>query len=311
MTTPSTPQTKSRLPWQLLLVLEAILLAPQAAVAEYEGVAFGVNDQICGGDDLSYGTTAATSFYDGLGDISYDQRRLNTDAGVDASDFTDNNAFPTWGGDDYDPYGTDFADVMFVSTHGEAWESPYFFSRIDAGDWVSGQTPAQVCQPRTARNYNATPPSAAYHHMRFGNGGDNEELNVAYFNACQVLQYSLYAAHGMFDLDAGGTGAELAMVAGFHGYANVGYWEAHSFDGYVSGAENDGIGDDWVDQYTDIGGGSNDDDCAVVIVYGSLDAYKDAMFYNGGFKDFRETGLHSSSDYWRISGCDPDGGPSL
>lgn len=275
------------------------LLGARVAHAEWEGATFGVEDYngtgLCcyGCDDLEFPKNDAAWVRDGLMNIGFDQVQLNQDGGVDGRDWMDNHVHAI-GDDNIDPYGTDFANVVFYSGHGSCSCGPNYYSEIVMGD----DNPGEACLPNTKT------------HIRLANGGDNEETQVMILAACQSMQYCVWQNGGYSSVDAGGSGDRFTTYDGFHGLS-YDYSDLQSqLKSYVEDSENNGIGANWVADLTDLNYFS-DDQCATTMIRGSSSSTRDNQYSNGGFQDPKDTGSHTGSTFYYICGCDPDDGEVL
>lgn len=288
------------------------------AVADYEAALFGVgNSTPCADGSLQYADDAVGSFRDSLTSLfgpDYDQIVENLNTAVDPRDWIDSSVWITgtsYGQDHVDPYGTDFADVVFIYTHGGRTCSPAYQSAIVMGD---SYPETNQCYITLTRDYSTTPYSGGQ--IKLG----DVDTNALLIFGCGVLQWcmhkkplALQQPPSFLDLDGGDTGTQLSLVNGFHGIANVGFWMANDLDSYGNDSHENGLGDNWIDHFTDINSGSNDDNCAVSIEFndGST-TYRGDMYQYGGLFDFLSTGpTHGNETYWRIVGCDPDEGDPL
>lgn len=284
------------------------------AFADYEAALFGVGTSApyCGADALNYADDAVGSFSDSLTSLfgpNYDQIVQNLDAAVDPRDWIDYTICKngTCGEDQIDPYGTDFADVVFIYTHGSYTCSPAYQSSLVMGDASPTWDP---CAVTLTRDYTAQPYSNGQ--VRLG----DVDTNALLIFGCGVLQWCMHKNHlppSFLDVDRGETGAQLSLLNGFHGTVTVDYWMAHDLDSYGNDSHDNGLGDNWIDHFTDINSGSNNDNCAVSVEFndGST-TYRGDMYQYGGLFDFLSTGPnHANETYWRIVGCDPPDGEAL
>lgn len=103
--------------------LVTVLFASESR-SEIEGSTFGVENYgtypLCCSTcaDLTYTKNEAAWVRDGLVAVGYTQVQLSQDSAVDGQDWTDWRTPNVWGADDFDPTGTDWADVAFYAGHG-------------------------------------------------------------------------------------------------------------------------------------------------------------------------------------------------
>jgi hypothetical protein len=276
----------------------------------WEGALFGVDRYAKEGsgvccatcDDTDHAADAVDSAYDALVNIGYnsDRVRKNKNAGVDGRDWLDMAVRP-WGADAVAPYGTDFADVVFYSGHGQADCSDQY--GVYASSITMGAADV-IPDPYTQNTETCAPDFES--EIRFGNSGGGEEANVLVMLSCQTLQYCV-ATNGVFDSVVHG---RFNTIVGFHGDADDSSTNVDKVGVYIVSAEWNGIGDDWIDimNYSPLFGNQH---CGTVLIYGANETECDDQFDYGGYKDFHDTGQLSGSTYYWIQGCDPLGGPEL
>jgi hypothetical protein len=289
--------------------------------AEYESVIFGVDDFNCRtccpyGDELSYSAETADDMDTGFELINYDQTTWYSNGAVDGRDWTDDSR-RIWGTDDDDPYGTDYADVAVIISHGVSKCST---STDNAGgywsDFIMGEkhgggvdrcmsSSCQDCRIRTNSYYYTDGDECIEYsgHMKYGGGAPNEELNVLIMSTCQSMQKCVWDNGGYAHVDDGGEA--LQMINGFHGDSHEAWYTPGDHKDYVHYAESNGIGDDWVDKLTKY------DDCAVSYVIASSESTATTFYTFGGFKDLKDTGSHNGAWIWFVGGCNPYNGPAL
>lgn len=254
--------------------------------------------------------TYATTFNSRMvSTMQYDNAVYYLNSDVWPQDFVEQGRFG-YGADSVSPDGTDWADVIFYAGHSnhrcdvttrscahdsDCWSDETckngkcnaYRSQFGMGKSISGQE----CWPDTM------------HHILWG----NDDANVAIFFSCETVQYCVWNAGGY---DKMGTG-QFNTLLGFHGDMQLSTDNNTRLDGYLSGTKLDGIGDDWVDELTTIHSGSNNDECATAVVFGSTSSLRTAQYMNGGYKDLKATDSSRSSSIWYISGCDADFGETL
>lgn len=284
-------------PWGIIVssfLAIAVMIVSASAFAEYEMVAFGVRSfgaaDECPGSDLTYPVLDATKVHNALEDLGYDQHQLYSSHDVDGRDFTD-RAREDWGRDENDPTGTDFADVVFYAGHGfRKCEANKYYSGLVMGDFNHGN---ETCLPNSKSN------------MIFGDSGG--DANVLVFAACQSAQYCVWDHLGYNPL----LNNMANILNGFHGASHDDSTLDELYEDYIYSAENNGLGDDWVDLLTIIRSGSDNDDCATSVIYGKYRSDRDNQYNNGGFFDFKDTGSHSGTGMYYICDCDPNAGDPL
>ena len=269
---------------------------PMTARAEYEGATFGVENYggtgQCDQDHLTQCRNDASAVSDALDALGYEQTEYSIDSNVDSSDFADSALFPAWGLDETDPTGTDFADVIFFSGHGDReCSGGYHYSTIILGD----SNGTNACAFRLDTN------------MRLSDsGGDADVMILA---GCQTNQKCVWEGSGYDPLVWGST--QFDTLNGFHGLSwdndtNTGWYSS-----YVAAAEVSGLGDDWLDWLTDAAWYYPEDQCATTVTWGHTTGDCDLIFDDAGFKDFKDTHPIYVSKYYHISPCDPEDGEAL
>jgi hypothetical protein len=287
------------------------ILLPTDAHAQYEGAAFGVNKFNGSGecachntitlpfppfteievdcDNLTYAGAAAVTFNSALVDMAYNTTQSNANKGVDPEDWVDNSI--SYGNDDVSPFGTDFADVVFLSTHGhyDCDASPKY-SGFVMGETHSGQT----CTPRT--NYD----------IKLG----DVDTDGAFFISCSSAQRCVWNGGGYDRVESG----QFTIWAGFHGDSYDMQDNIDRLEDYMADTKSSNIGDYWIDYMTDLEDVWDPipyDQCATTIVYGSSPSVRRGFSNTGGFKDLHGTGEHTGSTFSRLSPCDPYNGEPL
>ena len=289
----------------------AILLATTSTShAEYESAAFGVakyNAVYSNGvrecpctstdgkkncTDSSWFTTFAGTFNSRMDWMGYAQTELYRNQSVDGADFTDSTRFPDTGGDDVDPWGTDFADAIFLASHSSAVCSG---STFESSFGMGEEHPDQTCWPTTQRE------------MRFGDA----DADVAILFSCQSVQKCVWDANHYSRMSA--PSGSLSMVMGFHGEMYLNSEANGRLDDYLSDTKMHNIGEYWVDYLTDIQGlpWEQPDVCATIAMWGNTDAEIHTMYDHGGFMDFWPTGRHNRAAFYYWDECDPHGGEEL
>jgi hypothetical protein len=190
---------------------------------------------------------------------------------------------PGW--DTLSDSGVDDANVFFVHTHGGHRTSP-------ARSWITMGNNADACNAITDV------------HMRLGNG----KLNIAIVKACQSGNIEVFELGGYRAQMVPATSG-MSIWNAFHGDSSCGNKVKRYLDDYTETSQNDGIGENWIDEAHDWG--IKKDDCPVSIVFGASEAQRLTMFEKGGWRDRKNTGSKTGSSYFGLKGCDPSGGRKL
>lgn len=184
----------------VLLSCLTLIICPSAYVlAAYEGAVFGVNnfgsnsDGLCcpGCSDLNGPIHDAVKVREALIEIGYSKVKLNQNKAVDGRDWQDALK------DHVDPYGTDWADVVFYSGHGGR-SCSQDWSRIWMGDYNSGER----CGVYTDD-------------IEFAEGGSGEEANVMILAACQTMHRCVWQGGGYRHIDGGNSGTQFTTYNGY------------------------------------------------------------------------------------------------
>ena len=281
------------------------------AIANYVGKFSQDNpgeDRCCTGcDDLNHADNIADGFLDGLNDIGgYSDRVTHSNKTVDAKDLCDEDVV-SWGRDHLDSSGSDWADTVLLVTHG-------YCINGDSGDGCSNSSNnysafimgenQNTCEPRT-NDVGGSDLS----HFYFGDGDGDEENKAFIVFSCQSAQYSVWDDGGYRDLD----GSKFRIYNAFHGntWSSTGSSIHNRMERYVEDAENNEIGEAWLDRFYNRPIGSNNDRCPISIVYGSSSNNRENFYEYGGFRDWNSTGTNSGTTYFYMSPCNPSGGPTL
>lgn len=294
--------------WQFSAVLCAAstsLTWTDTCPAAWEGVTFGVeNFEVCApGSDRLYFRNYAEEFADALTVNGYDTVATpQYDKGVDGVDFIED----AWGGaDSTSPTGTDWADTVFVATHGAIWGSAWICSYATrANQLVMGDGNATTCYPYMISNSTTD--------MLFTEDSNaSSDLNYLVTSACHSAQYCLLLSPGIFNLDGNGTGTQFQLLNGFHGFGwDSADWPDYFYD-YVVGAKSNGIGDDFIDVFGYVGPEWDDDICPMAVGLGDNLSEVDDVLEYGGFMDAHSSGTHDEQWARVVCDCDPPGGPGL
>lgn len=275
--------------FSILIAAGFVFLAPLTALGEAEVTGFGVkwNVNHCGGSNLPYATLTLASFLNEIDNYGYyTQIVSNKNAQVDDYDWIDEDE---GGNDKHDPYGTDFADVIFFIGHGLHNFSTHV-SRLSMGD-EGGQCEVALGDEVIL--------------------GDRD-ANVLLMYSSVCMQYEAWTSGPLASLDGGGSGGELAYANGMHGSPLAGSELIDQISDYVYAAEDSGIGPAWLSTFYDDNSPTEEtEDCPVSIVWAESQATADERWYNGGLADFGTTGTHTYSVYYYLSGCEPYFGSQL
>jgi len=251
---------------------------------------------MCAGDALTNANEDDDAFDNGFS--TYDQQEHWSDAAVDGRDFADSVSFG-WGDDDVDPYGTDWADVIFFSGHADSsCTSGSERSYLLMGDDVDG------C------NMNIAHASGGSRHATWGGTTAGEDAQVLVTFACETTQYCVYTA-GAYDALSDSTG-QFNLLNGFHGWvAEVSGYQS-DLGSYSSDATNNYMGDAWLDwMYDPSVNGSGNDNCPSSIGYGANASERDDFFTYAGWLDFHDNGARTGTGFYKLCSCDPVGGATL
>lgn len=289
---------KGKIGW-LATVGLVCLLVSAGARAEYEGVSFGVElyggpSPQCSASGLNSARNDADAVRDALSTMGYPQSEYYEDDDVDGYDFID-DAYCWWCSEDVDPTGTDFADVIFFSGHGgRTCASPVWRSAISLGDSTSTTNACWL----------------SLGNMRLSNnGGDASDANVMMLSSCQSAQKCVWDNHGFDSIVSGST--QFNILNGFHGLSWDNDDNTSWLGSYVTGAETEGLGDDWIDWMTDASFWYTEDQCATSMTWGTDSAACDLQEDHGGFMDFKITNPLNVTRYYYLSPCDPEDGEAL
>jgi hypothetical protein len=248
----------------------------------------------CAGDALTNANEDATYLDDGL--AGYDQLEYQTNLFFDGRDITDATNF-TWGDDDIDPSGSDFADVLFFSGHsGGSCTSP-------ARTWI---TPGDVADGCTIYASHTTSSSR---HVTFGGTTTGSELEAFVTFGCATTLYCAFTAGAYAGMSA--SSGQYNILNGFHGdVAEVSGYQSDLRE-YSNDAPNDAIGDAWLDWMydSDVGGGA--DNCPSSILWGANSTETDDFFSFSGWFDLHNNGARSTTRFYKLCGCDPINGAAL
>jgi hypothetical protein len=246
----------------------------------------------CSADALT--NASEDAFYIDNGIAGYDQVDYWTDLYNDGRDFTDPAQF-AWGVDNDDPYGTDFADVIFFSGHSGA--SCTGTPRV----WITPGDNADGCTIYVAHA------TAASRHATFGGATAGSDADAFVTFGCNTTQYCAFTGAAYDGMSQG----QFNIVNGFHGdVAEVSGYQS-DLSSYSNAAEFNDIGEAWLDWMydPDVGGGA--DNCPSSIVFGANSSETDDFYANAGWFDFHDNGARTTNNFYRLCGCDPIDGPAL
>jgi hypothetical protein len=139
----------------------------------------------------------------------------------------------------------------------------------------------------------------------------DRDANVICMDASVCLNYDAWVVTGFQNLDFNDVGSQLAVANGYHGSPRDDQHGVQEIGDFAYYARVDGLGDDWVDIMYTYRSGSNDDDCAVTVVFAQNVAEANDAYDYSGLTDFHSTGSHLGPYYYSISGCDPSSGAPL
>lgn len=258
-----------------------------------------------------------------LEDWDYDASLLKMNGSVNWRDFSDDvraAEFPNTslrGGDHLTRRGADWADIVFLATHGTP--------RIAGARIPVGTTFPQCPSTSTLHPDPAAFPAETFTEFTMGytdaanpcglrtsqmalSGGwheeedDNRDANIFMSRACNSAHPCVWLRGGYLNMARGNW---LLMHNGFyggHGSPDQGYGR---FKDYLVGAKFRRIGARWLTEMNVPHDGR--ENCPVSIVYCASENLCDEMFYEGGAKRFKDTGVRQISKMYFVGGCDPDG----
>jgi len=296
--------------------------------ASWDIVAHGINDfpdgTVCDTTDLRRSNDYINIVRNAaLKEWDYDSFWYWTENRVDPHDFADRNTNPIWGRDSVCPdnpndhsckNGTDWADVIFLFTHGYTtcsgipWDESGTFDPSQCGEYSNTDT--YSCNSVEARSEfamgDATPDISGYtmadlnrcrvdtrNHIKFGYGA-----NVFITTACSSIDPCTFVY--------GGYNRMRHSSGGFNTY--LGFYGRHDWDGtgddlrkYIDRTKRNGIGSRWLEKM------STRDNCPMAIIFARDEDVAWRQFRWGGYRDFKDTKPYNSSFLYYLSGCDPNG----
>jgi hypothetical protein len=292
--------------WLLLIIAFLPYFGSVNANASMDAVAHGVNyfgNDPCGDQNpLGWVCCDATTY---LGqwddsfenDFGYDGSRLVENEDVRSSYWIDGQ------NDGVYFQGVDTADaILFVGHGSHNCNGADYYTDIVMG-YSSG---SEQCYPKLT--------STDEYSVSFGNGGDYQKAKIFISKSCQSAQYCVWKhqeATGAYAFDSMRGGAQFNIFNGHHGTAFSSGNDAEIFfHQYLKYSDNDDIGRRWVTNMT-WRSKKNPDVCAVTITWGDDQTESDDIFFNGGFKDFKTSGLGSYRGFYFEEGCEPEDGQKL
>lgn len=269
-----------------------VIVTPSVALADYESVAFGVNDydgtNACDDTDLQWSVDMAQGWRDKMINATtgpgYDYSRVWFNGDVDPEDFIDSYA-----AEETYPTGTDWADVVFFNGHaGSTCSSgPTSYTTLLTGDDLGVDCHVTL--------------GTAMNEVEFGeNAATSSDANMFIMHASNSLAWCVVEDGIIFEIDAGGTGTQFTMLGGFH---NSPWNEASNkseAEAYIGNSINSQLGENFI--YTlALGQGDSNRECTSMVITSSSLTNANTLFFYGGFKDFKSTGTHTQ--HWYYSNC--------
>ncbi len=227
----------------------------------------------CGGDPLSWHFSMGNYLYAKFGSWGFDRRIYEYDVEVEFIDLADSSEDP-FGADHVSPNGIDTADVGFIYTHGsfrcDPWEHR---TRITMGSsWRDNECRLDIGKDSSSND------------VDFG----DKDLNVLILDTCFSLQKCVWD-DGQYYVN----GSKLNAILGFHGISYDGQRHYNHFKDYVDSSRYNGVGDNWVDDMTDLLPLANKEECAVAVVFGATSTDRDHIFNNAGLQDWKTRWIRS------------------
>jgi hypothetical protein len=294
----------------------ALTLMSGSASAVNEVTVYGVANfggaGECGGPFSSHArhTTSAANFrapFDALiaaGD--WDEADTNNNLSARGSYFTDpaegsstsNTCCQSYqpstcscvGQDNQSNVGVDQGDIFFIHTHGGSTHPAGVpFMGLQMGN------ESYDCRPRSHEDW------------EFGNGSG--DLEIAVVEACQSMDYEVWQGGGHWQFST--TSSTFTMFNAYHGNVSCSDARTAEIGTYADSAENDGVGDNWLDLMHSSSASAGGDNCPVSVVFGDTAALRDSMYNFGGWRDRKSTSDKTHSTIYYIGGCAPSGGSVL
>lgn len=148
--------------------------------------------------------------------------------------------------------------------------------------------------------------------MRFGNGpygeDDDHDTNIGISFSCNSAQLCVWKGGGYSAMSRG----KFMIWNGFHGLSYDSKDNYNRLRSYVRGAKYDGIGDDWVDEMTDLKfwWWEPYEQCATSVTWGANKSELRTHYKKGGFRDWHNVGRGWTGIFY-ICKCDPTNGERL
>lgn len=272
----------------------AVLSSTTAASASDEATLYYVNDfdgaNACGGSDLSWGDDTVGYLSSKLQTWNFDSVYYHGNLWLDHQDVTDVTE-DSDGWDHNGPHGIDSADIGMMYSHGGYDCSPDHFSTVKMGDGVNSD-------------------ECTYHFSDEISGNDawwgDTDLNALIIDTCFSTQWCVWNNSALYTADG-----NFAALLGFHGISSDRSSHTNNFENFVDDSRYNGLGDNWVDDMTRRPLGSDNDECAVAVIYDDNASDADFIYDFMGLDDWKTPGTHNASYYYYISGCDPASGKVL
>jgi hypothetical protein len=285
-----------RLGW---LVGISALAATARAETSYEFVAHSAENYgssgYCSGDPLTNANEDATYVDNGI--VFYNQKEFFTNLLFDGRDITDQVNF-SWGVDENDPNGSDFADIIFISGH-----SAGSCTAGSERSWINPGDNADGCAIYLSHK------TSSSRHMTLGGATEGRDANAMIIYGCLTTLYCAYTA-GSYDALSRSDG-QFNLLNGFHGdVAEVSGYQSDLSE-YSIDVVYDSMGDAWLDwmYWPDIGNG--EDNCPSSIGWGANTSEMDDFFNNAAWTSLPNNGSRTTDKFYRICGCDPHNGAAL
>lgn len=139
----------------------------------------------------------------------------------------------------------------------------------------------------------------------------DDDLNYVIMYSCQTVQLCVFENYGYLWVATGTVEpTDFGMMMGFHGDTYNDEPGYNNFKDFVSDSKNDDLGDNWVDNMTDLKSGSNNDVCATAVVWAEDESDADRIYEESGFLDY-ETADKGMMYFYGWEGCDPLHGEEL
>ncbi|MBN2526965.1 MAG: hypothetical protein JXR76_11280 [Deltaproteobacteria bacterium] len=135
--------------------------------------------------------------------------------------------------------------------------------------------------------------------------GDSD-LNIMVVDTCHSLQKCVYDNDGY---DGSMRSGNLSIIMGFHGVSYDYYWHTAHFKNFVDATRTEDLGEEWVDEMTDIMWGA--DECATAVAWGEDTANINEVYYNSGWRDWVDPGTAGKRKYFYWEDCEPENGEIL